>query len=170
MEIFYVDADKFKKNHNFHTLKKYADIELKTEKRFYEYTIGRYLVKTAAKDFFNIKDSEIIVTEYGKPVFKNSDINFSISHSKNIVIACLDTNPCGIDIEYIKQRDLNKLSKFFKTEFNNLNDFYKFWTLKEAVYKLGKSPNYKYNTSFNNYCLTIVSDNEIINPKITEIK
>lgn len=114
----------------------YADTEIKAEKRFYEYTIGRYLVKHVAQKYYNIDKTEIIKNENGKPIFKNSDLHFSISHSKNIVIACFDKYPCGIDIEYMKDRNIQKLSEYFDKNFETLEDFYKFWTTKEAKYKL----------------------------------
>ena len=138
MEIFYINIEEFKKNHNKDFLMPYQDIELKNEKRFYEYCLGRFLVKNIAKQKYNIEDTEIVVKDNGKPVFKNADLFFSISHSKNIVIACFDKYPCAIDIEYIKERNFKKLSDFYNREFSSKEEFYKFWTLKEASYKLGE--------------------------------
>ena len=85
MQVFYIEIEKFKKNYEKDFLLKFADTELKTEKRFYEYTIGRFLVKSVAEQHYNISD-EIIMTQTGKPVFKNGGLNFSISHSIDIVI------------------------------------------------------------------------------------
>ena len=138
MRIFYIEIDKFLKTHNKEFLMPYADIQTKTEKRFLEYAIGRYLVKSAAQKYYNVSDTKIITNQGGKPIFKNADLHFSISHSKNVIIACFDDVPCGIDIEYIKKRDIKKLSQYFETDFKTLKDFYKFWTIKEAVYKLNE--------------------------------
>ena len=49
MNIFYINTEEFKKHHKKDELSIYADIELKTDKRFWEHTIGRYLIKTVAK-------------------------------------------------------------------------------------------------------------------------
>lgn len=160
MKIFYINIDKFKKLHNKDFLIPYADREFENDKRFYEYTIGRYLVKNVAKQYFNVADTEIITTP--KPVFKNSNLNFSISHSKYFVIACFSQYPCGIDIEFIKQRNLVKLSKYFRQNFKDLDDFYKYWTYKEAAYKLSSPIKdfrfYKFDV---NYYVTVTSIQKI---------
>ena len=167
MEVFYINVEKFKKCHNKDFLIPYADTKLNIEKRFWEYTIGRYLVKTVAKERYNIKDVEIVLDKHLKPVFKNANLFFNISHSKNIVIACFDKNPCGIDIEYIKKRDLSKLSNYFNQTFGSLEEFYKFWTYKEASYKLQEKVYDSYFSKFqNNYCLTVVSNQKIDIQKI----
>ena len=159
MEAFYIDINEFKKSHNKDFLNQYADIKLNTQKRFFEYTIGRYLIKTVAKQKYKIEDTEIILNEKSKPIFKNAELFFNISHSKDIIIACFDKNPCGIDIEYNKRRDLKKLSKHFNKIFNNEEEFYKFWTYKEASYKLQENPIGSYFSKFkDDYYLTIVSN------------
>jgi len=158
MKIFYIDIEQFKTRYDKNFLLQFADKELKTEKRFYEYTIGRYLVKSVAEKYYDVEDTEIITKPDGKPIFKNNSLHFSISHSKNIVIACFDKSPCGIDIEYAKPRDLSKLSEYFGKSFKTAEDFYKFWTLKEASYKLNSPVKYEYFTKFqDSYYLSVVS-------------
>lgn len=161
MEVFYIDIKKFKERHDKEFLAPYANFEFKSEKRFYEYAIGRYLIKNIAEKVYGVKNTSIIVESSGKPVFKNSNLQFCISHSNNIVMACFDKNLCGLDIEYIKQRDLSKLSNHYEENFKTLDDFYKFWTLKEAGYKLNSEIKTKFSTKFENYYLTIVSNNVI---------
>jgi len=158
LEIFYINIEEFKKNCNKTILERYIDIEIKNEKRFFEYGIGRFLVKNVAKEKYNIKDAEIIL-DNNKPIFKNANLYFNISHSKNIVIACFNDSPCGIDIEFIKEKDLDSFSKYFKQNFKTQEDFYKFWTYKEASYKLGCEVKDSYFGKFeNNYYLTVVSN------------
>ena len=162
MEIHYIYIDKFKKENSKDFLEQYNDMNFKNEKRFYEYTIGRYLVKSVAKNNYNLKNTDIIINENGKPVFKDGGLFFSITHSKNIVLACFDKTPCGADIEYIKNRDLEKFSKYYKKEFKDLEDFYKFWTLKEAEYKLGCKVKDSHFSKFEDkYFLTVVSAGKI---------
>ncbi|MBQ8460334.1 hypothetical protein IJ541_09565 [bacterium] len=161
MDVFYINIAEFKNSHDKDFLIPYSDKSFKSEKRFYEYGLGRYLVKSVAKEVYGIDDAEIIVENTGKPIFKNSDIQFCISHSNNIVMASFDKNPCGLDIEFIKTRNIEKLSEHFGQKFANSDDFYKFWTLKEASYKLNSEVKAKYCAKFENYYLTIVSNNDL---------
>lgn len=171
MDIFYINIKEFKQKHDKDFLSKYCDKEFKNEKRFYEYSIGRYLVKNVAKKFYNISDCEIITNENGKPFFKNSDLHFSISHSKDYLVACFDKNICGIDIEFIKERNLKYFEKYYNRSFKNCNEFYRFWTQKEASYKLSGEVKGFYTTIFNNdYYLTVTSSTKTDNIKITEFR
>jgi 4'-phosphopantetheinyl transferase len=80
---------------------------------------------------------------YHRPYF-NTAFDFNIAHSGNMVICCgTDTGQIGIDIEQIKEIDLDDyLNYFTKNEWNIINHypnhfdgFYNFWTRKEAVLK-----------------------------------
>lgn len=158
MKVFYIDIEEFKNNHDKKILEPFADIEIKSEKRFYEYTLGRYLVKNVAQKIYNLKNPKIIISDNKKPVFEDIPLHFSISHSKNIVIVCFNEHPCGIDLEYIKKRNLESLSDYYGQNFNSEEEFYKFWTLNEASYKLNEKVKYKYAGKFtDNYYLSIVS-------------
>ena len=160
MKVFYIDIEKARKTIGKEALNQFADIELKSDKRFWEYTLARYIVKTIGKEVYNI-DDEIIVNKNGKPEFKHGGIYFSISHSKNLVAVCFDECPCGIDIEFMKERDLREVSIYYQKKFETIDDFYKFWTKNEAEYKLGKKTKYSYSRKSENYYLTVVSDNKI---------
>ena len=164
MKIFYIEVDNFKKKHSKNSLIPYADKEFKTEKRFFEYAIGRYLVRHVASQYYNIEDTSIIINEDGKPLFQNNPINFSISHSRNIVMVCFDRYNCGIDVEHIKSRNLSNLSEYFEQEFKTLEEFYRFWTLRESSIKLAGSVNYKHFQKLNeDYYFAVVSSNKSIN-------
>ena len=160
MKIFYIDIEKAKKIIGKKKLCQYADIELKTEKRFYEYTLGRYLIKNVAKKNYNI-DDEIIINKNGKPEFKNGEIYFSLSHSKNFIVACFDKNPCGIDIEFMKKRNLKELSEYYRQNFETIEDFYNVWTMNEAEYKLGQKAKFYKIFKIENYCLAAVSSKRL---------
>ena len=163
MKIYYINLENFIKTHDTDFLKKYTDgREFKSAKRFMEYTTGRYLVKTVAKEIYGLEDTEIIV-EHDKPKFKNGGLHFSISHSGEYVAAAFDEQECGLDIEEIKPRDLTALSKRYEREFETQKDFYEFWTEYEACIKL-QSEEFcgKYTCVFqDNYVLTAVSTCEI---------
>jgi len=159
MNIYYIDINEFKNTHDKDFLEDYADKNFNSEKRFWEYSIGRYLIKNVAQKIYKIEDTTIVVNKNGKPEFENSDLNFCLSHSKDYVIACFDENSCGIDIEYAKERDIKKLSQHYGQNFENSDKFYTFWTLKEASYKLGTEVKDSYTAIFKNkYYLSVVSD------------
>lgn len=106
--------------------------------------VGRLLLYNGLRKFnINCKEEELKYTEYNKPYFQNIDINFNISHSGDIV-ACLFSNErIGIDVELLKTIDINDFKSQMTTKEwkricdsnNSENEFYKYWTEKEAVIK-----------------------------------
>lgn len=146
MDIFYQNIDK-------------SDGKTKRER---EYNAGRFLVEYAAKNFFNIENSEIEVVN-NKPRFKYSDICFSISHSNGIAAVCFDKYPIGFDIEIIKERDYLPIAKRmgFKLKNNNLEEFYKCWTMFEAEYKLNEKACNIFTEKFlDKYMMSVASGKE----------
>lgn len=158
MEIYYINSDEFLKNHDSEFLRKYSDDqEFKSMKRFLQFSIGRFLVKSAAQKIYNLSDVEIVI-ENDKPKFKNNQLYFSISHCKNFIVAAFDNQNCGLDIEIMKPRDLDALSKRYEREFNSIEEFYKFWTEYEAEIKLQQKTQGKYSCVFQDkFMLTAVS-------------
>lgn len=169
MEIFYVNTVELLKTHGAEFLKKYADgRKFKSEKRFIQYTAGRWLVKSAAAERFGLTDTEIVI-ENDKPKFKSGGINFSISHSGNFVAAAFDAAECGLDIEEIKPRDFAALGERYGREFRGAREFYKFWTEYEAAIKLQTEPRGKYQTVFEEkFMLTALSAGEIGSVALTQ--
>lgn len=165
MKIFYIEKDKFLQNSKLEFLEKFSDGRVygSTEK-YLEHLCGLYLVKTIAKEFYNIENPEIEIKN-SKPFFKHSDLFFSISHSENIVAAAFHTSNTGFDIERIKPRDYKKILKRYHIENENFTpeDFYKFWTVHEAQIKLAKPYVSSYTTTLGNeYMFSCVSDEVII--------
>ena len=77
--------------------------------------------------------------ERGKPVFKDSDMFFSISHSRKICAAAVSDHPVGIDVE--RCRDHYKpsliersLSERERASFDG--DFTRLWCRKESLAKM----------------------------------
>jgi len=176
MNIYYIDIKEFKQTHNKDFWSKYTDRSFKNEKRFFEYAVGRYLIKNVAQKIYKIDNPEIIVNSCGKPKFKNSDLYFSLSHSKGYAIACFDENECGIDIEFAKERNFKKLSQHYNKNFVDADEFYRFWTLKEASFKQHSVVNDSYTTVFkDDYYVTVTSEKvfdksvEIIKINVTNI-
>lgn len=95
-----------------------------------------YLMLLAMPD---ISDDKIKINEFGKPYVDG--IYFNISHSGEFATLVIDTTECGIDIEIIKDRNVNINSKIFLDDEDTFvkeddENFFKLWTLKEAVLKL----------------------------------
>lgn len=76
--------------------------------------------------------------ETGKPVFADSPLYFSLSHSGSLACALLSDAPCAVDVEIIKPdvqakligRCLNEQEKALGC------DFFETWTKKECMGKL----------------------------------
>lgn len=88
----------------------------------------------------NWKTIEIKKGANDKP-YINKDINFNISHSKNMILCVVDKNNIGVDIEEIKEvpKDIFDMI-FHKNELEHYKNmskeqFYKIWTIKEAYSK-----------------------------------
>lgn len=82
----------------------------------------------------------------GRPIFKNSDLYFSSSHSKDIVVTAVDNKNIGIDIEKVREINLDLVKKVctqreeeYVKAANTILDqtirFLEIWTAKEAYFK-----------------------------------
>lgn len=107
--------------------------------------ISDHLVKLAVSEFLNIKSSEIEIYygKHGKPLLKSGKAYFNASHSGNYVAVCVDSGPCGIDIEEKREINLNVAQKICteneKQYINNAQNkslaLLQIWTKKEAYFK-----------------------------------
>lgn len=90
---------------------------------------------------------EIAESKNGKPYFLNTgigtDIEFNISHSKNMWICALSSDRVGIDIQKQVDTDVEKIAKRYftveETEYvkeNGKDGFFDIWVRKEAYAKL----------------------------------
>ena len=128
MIIYYAFIDEFYKTHDLKLP------EFKSVKHAKEFALGRYIVQQIAQKQFNITDE--IILDNKKPVFKNNkNLHFSITHSNNIVAVAFDDVPVGIDIEQIIERKYEKIAKRYGKKFDNIKDFYTWWTTYEAKIK-----------------------------------
>ena len=92
----------------------------------------------------NITSQEYAEDYYHKPYIKNHDIEFNLSHSKEMVACAVSDKTVGIDIEYVdKDIDLNIAKNYFyDREYENItkssnksDEFFKYWVLKESFMK-----------------------------------
>lgn len=94
---------------------------------------------------FGLSNIDIVFcnNEYGKPFLKDKSIFFSISHSCQWVSVAVDRKNLGIDIEKIRDVNLNVAKRFFSPdEFEDMmktsdkiDYFFTLWTLKESYVK-----------------------------------
>lgn len=108
---------------------------------------GEIIVRYVISKQHSLKNEKIRIVRdsYGKPFIENVPLYFNISHSGEWVACAISTQEVGIDIEYIKDIDLNIAKSFFckseyeslisKNEEDRINYFYDLWTLKESYIK-----------------------------------
>ena len=98
-------------------------------------------------DYLHLENKEIFISKYGKPYFKNSNIYFNYSHSKNYIACAVSDYEVGIDIEQTNRIINNLISqKYLDNEINNKKKIEK-WVKKEAYSKLkGKGFLMKFQT------------------------
>lgn len=88
--------------------------------------------------------------EKGKPFLKHyPQIQFNLSHGKDMVVCGIDSSPLGVDVEAIRpvkptifrrvltagERDDLEKRKEMEGEEGGYRDFFRFWTLKESYAK-----------------------------------
>jgi len=132
---------------------------------FYQYKkrslIAEILLRYCLKIRFDISKSEVqfIKNNFGKPMLKNfKKIHFNLSHSGDWVVCGINYDyPIGVDVERIKDNNLQIAETFFTPEeydyilnqpLKEMNkNFYKIWTLKESYVKAeGKGLNIPLHT------------------------
>lgn len=168
MDIFYIDTDKYILDKRI--LLSYADRKFLSVEKEKQHCYGRFLVKKTAEIVYRVEDTGIEVINK-KPRFKNSSLKFSISHSKNIVVAAFDENPVGVDIEFMKERNFKEIFARYNYKGNNISKelFYSFWTEYEAGIKLQGSSKTKITIPFNKDFMLTVAGNFNKDYKIFEL-
>ncbi len=101
------------------------------------------LIIYALETEYGIEEPEFFYGEYGKPMLKDSDIFFNISHTDGCVAVITGKTAVGIDVEHI--RPLNPLlckkvlskneQNFLKNSKEPEKDFIRLWVLKESYIK-----------------------------------
>lgn len=158
MQVFYVDTNEY--NVDEKVLEKYKTKKFGSKEKEHQHLIGRYLLEKIAKDVYKVENTETEIVNK-KPKFKYSDLQFSISHSKNIVLIAFDKNPVGADVEKMRDRNFKDIFKACNHEETNITkeNFYKFWTEYEAKIKLQDTPKITTTTQIeDDFMLTVVGN------------
>lgn len=154
LEVIAVKLDQSLPVAKMQNLLNYIDSEKQSRiKSFYRYEdkerclIGDILVRYMLASYLRICPQEINFShnEFGKPYLKEYPLYFNLSHSGYWVVAVLDTNENGIDVQEMGDVDLALAERFYsKREYLELlgmkeakraHLFYDLWTLKECYIK-----------------------------------
>jgi len=104
--------------------------------------VGLLLQKVLA--FYHMEDSQVFVGEHGKPMIDG--LEFSLSHSGDMVICAVSDKPVGCDVEelrkapegvaerYFSEGEQEYLSRFSEKEYDTA--FFRLWTMKESYVKM----------------------------------
>lgn len=162
MKIYFANINEITKKIGLNQLLKYNQkYDGINQKRIISHCAGRYLVTNICKKVYNIAEVEIIIIN-NKPVLKNNELYFSISHSNDYIMCVFDNNKCGIDIEKIRPINIHKMSNRYHKNFKTNDEFFEFWTEYESKIKLQAE---KYDKRCNyfkdNYIYTVTSTHKI---------
>jgi 4'-phosphopantetheinyl transferase len=150
---FYLSEDEQNK---YNRLKKSGQSELQKS--------CRAVLKILLAEYTHVNPENIRlkVNRFGKPYLENADLWFNVSHTdKTFIIAISKKGRIGIDMEEMSEKweDMDLSDYVFSDEekqlVNNQEDFFKMWTMKEALLKA-------YGTGLTNQ-LKKINTPEIIN-------
>lgn len=91
------------------------------------------------------KDIKFSYNSHGKPYLKDTAVNFSVSHSENLIAFAISEKAVGIDLEHTSRKPNMRVAERFFTadEYNSIinsenpdEEFYKIWTSKESYLKM----------------------------------
>lgn len=85
------------------------------------------------------RDATVRYNEVGAPYVEESEICFSVSHSKSLLAVLFSERRCGVDVERLDRRFDRISSKYLTLEEQRLGCDARFmaaaWSAKEALYK-----------------------------------
>ena len=108
--------------------------------------LARVVLFNAMRKYDPDISQKICYNENGKPFFENSNIHFSISHSHDFVACGISDQQIGVDVEKIKDCNIQVVKRFFHdNEYDLLSGiddkllqnrlFTQLWTMKESIVK-----------------------------------
>lgn len=91
---------------------------------------------------YPVMDAEIVRSEKGKPYFVDIPLDFSLSHSELMWMCMFSQQPCGLDVQYVKDCKYEEIAGRVYTpeeqhyvELWGLEGFFEVWVRKEAFAK-----------------------------------
>ena len=104
--------------------------------------VGLLLQKVLA--LYHMQDSQVFVGEHGKPMIDG--LEFSLSHSGDLVLCAVSDKPVGCDVEWLRTAPKDVAVRYFtESEKSYLSDlsseeydraFFRLWTMKESYVKM----------------------------------
>jgi len=108
---------------------------------------GELILRHVLTQRFSLRNEgiEILKGDKGKPYVKDFPTHFNISHAGDFVICAFSEKEVGIDVEQVKEVDLNIAKRYFhpfecedlfaQDASRQLEYFFLLWTLKESYMK-----------------------------------
>lgn len=106
--------------------------------------VSRLILKHCLFQLGRSSDMDIDLDPNGKPFWRNSELNFNISHSHDWIVCCIASDPVGIDVQkYVDLSNPTQAAEFIYSlnDFNLYNKWdpknvIEVWCQKEAAVKL----------------------------------
>jgi len=136
MDIFVINID-CSENIEPDLLKSFQKKAFSSDVKLKEHSLAYLMLDRILREVYAVENREIEYKDK-KPYLKNKKKFFSISHSNEYIVLAFSDYECGVDIEEIKERDFQAISKRMKFNSATLEEFYVDWTKYEAEYKLGE--------------------------------
>ncbi|MCP4156645.1 MAG: 4'-phosphopantetheinyl transferase superfamily protein [bacterium] len=130
------------------------------------------LIRAIIMEKLHLRNEQISfgTNEYGKPfLIDRKDFHFNISHSGIWVVAAMDTQPVGVDVEKVSDFDMDITGSFLSEdehhdlmgqgEGDQLSYFFTLWSLKESYIKIiGKG----LSQPLDSFSIRVVDDKKIV--------
>ncbi len=119
------------------------------------------LVQNLLKNYIqrDLKETDFLIHPSGKPILKNHQLEYNISHSQHYLLLVIHPNePVGIDFEYMTKRHIQNFStRFFGEDWYEANlrhlrpslqgiAFFQAWTQTEAWVKAHAETIFNFST------------------------
>lgn len=155
VRIYAIQVEDFIEDKDYETLLTFVSKEKREKIKRYHFVkdkvrslIGDVLIRYGLHEIYGLNHELIKFhkNDYGKPsLIGVKDIHFNISHAGNWVVCAFHEDPVGIDVEQIKDIEMNIANRFFSQgeiqDLHLLNSeeqktyFFQLWTMKEAYIK-----------------------------------
>lgn len=119
----------------YYSIVKKADIKVDDSNNKLETTQAITILKKQL-NYFNLKLPEIYISLNGKPYFKDFNIFFNYSHSKNYVACAISSYEVGIDIEETTRKINDNIAKKYLDDIIDNSKRIEAWVKKESYSKL----------------------------------
>lgn len=159
IKVYYSDVEQITINEkiidNLPTVRKQYISSISDEKRKKQSVLVWLLLEYALKDCCGKSDYSFFV-ESGEWFAKDCEVNFSLSHSDNMVAVAISNNPVGVDVEKCDEKILkiaSKLSDFCLEDCASIDEVERLtlaWTKKESLFKAKNGNNFFYKKILDN--------------------